>query len=191
MKSETRHIILITFFGLLGSIIIGLIFFQETVFNVKMTNFQFVSLGLSGALFFAMLEYKSLKEQAFTVIIILILHLLLFTGREISVTFIIRDIFYLTALFTSIKLYHIFIKTYIKINFYVRSLALVTIYALLNTALGVILFLIVAEQGFPPFGFIQLLASRAILVGLGLGIGIDFYLQNKEGLFKQRDVLIH
>jgi len=180
---KTYQIILMTFFGMLGSILIGLIFFNTTIFIPTRTNFQFVMSGFYGALFFSLLEYKSIREQIFGIVIILVMNLIIFTGKSFSFEYLIRDIFYLGSLFLSIKIYHQFIKRNPQIKFYLRSFALVLIYGVLNAAFGSIIFIINANAGFPPLDFIYARARDGILIGFGIGLGIDFYLQNKKQLF--------
>lgn len=183
MKSDKIYqILLLTFFGLLGSILIGFIFFNTAIFVPTTTNFQFVMTGLYGSLFFSLLEYKNIKEQLFAIIIILFLQLIIFTGRYISIAYIIRDVFYLGGLFLSIKLYHLFLKRNIKIKYYLRSFALVLFYGFINTVFFSIVFIINAEATFPPMDFIYMVAKDGILIGLGIGLGLDFYLQNEKHL---------
>ena len=83
----------------------------------------------------------------------------------------------------SIKLYHQFIKRNTQIKYYLRSFALVLFYGLLNTVFIGIVFIINANAGFPPIDFIYARARDGILIGFGIGLGIDFYLQNKKQLF--------
>jgi hypothetical protein len=139
--------------------------------------------GLYGSLFFSLLEYKNIREQLFAIVIILILQLIIFTGRYLTISYIIRDVIYLGSIFLSIKLYHHFIKRNSQIKFYLRSFALVLFYGLINTFTMIILFIINAKPEFPPIGFIYAIARVSVLVGLGIGLGIDFYLQNEKQIF--------
>jgi hypothetical protein len=184
MKSDKIYqIFLMTFFGMLGSILIGFIFFDTSVFIPKRTNFQFVTFGLYGSLFFSLLEYRDKRDRIYSIVVLFILNLIIFTGRYISIAYIIRDLFYSGALFLSIKLYHQFIKRNSGIKLYLRSFALVLFYGLINTVFASIVFLINANAGFPPVDFIYARARDGILIGFGIGLGIDFYLQNKKHLF--------
>jgi hypothetical protein len=181
-QNKFYQFFLMTFFGMLGSILIGLIFFSTSVFVPTHTTFQFVISGLYGSLFFSLLEFSDIKDQVYAILVILVLQLIIFTGRYISITLIIRDLFYLGALFLSIKLYHRFIKRNTGIKLYIRCFALVLFYGLINLAFASIVFLINANAGFPPVDFIYARARDGILIGLGIGLGIDFYLQNKKHL---------
>ena len=181
MKSEKIYqIILMTFLGMLGSVLIGFIFFNTSIFIPTRTNFQFTISGFYGALFFSLLEYKSIREQTFGMVIMLLINLILFTGKFFSIAYLIRDVFYLGGLFLSLKLYHQFIKRNPQLKYYLRSFALALFYGLINTVCISIVFIINAKVGFPLLDFIYARARDGILIGFGIGLGIDFYLQNKN-----------
>jgi len=183
MKSGKMYqIFLMTLGGMLGSILMGFIFFNTSIFSPTQSNFQFVTYGFMGALFFGLLEYKSLKEQIFGIILILFLNLIIFTGKSISLTYVIRDIFFIGSLILSVKLYYQFIKKNPQIKFYLRSFALALIYGLINAVFGIIVFIVNAKAGFPPIEFIYIMARYGILIGFGIGLGTDFYFQNKKRL---------
>src|SRR3990172_3546647 len=169
-----------TFFGMFGSILIGFIFFSTSIVIPTRTNFQFLAAGFYGALFFSLLEYKSIPEQIFGMVIILIANLIIFTGKSLSMAYLIRDILYLGGLFLSLKLYYQFIKRNPQLKYYLRCFALALFYGLINTLFISIVFLINAKAGFPPLDFIYAIARDGILIGFGIGLGIDFYLQNKK-----------
>ncbi|HMU43826.1 MAG TPA: hypothetical protein PKA80_11035, partial [Ignavibacteriaceae bacterium] len=116
-------------------------------------------------------------------IVILVLQLLIFSGRYINFDLVIRDLFFLGSLFTSILLYQKFIKRYTLLKLYIRSLALVVIYTLLNILFGVLVFIINTGSIYPDPRLIYLFARNAILIGLGIGLGVDFYIQNKVFLY--------
>jgi hypothetical protein len=182
VKQETYESILITFFGMSGSILTGLIFFGATIFSPHSNNFMFVSAGLYGSVFFSLLEYESRKTQVFGMIIVFFLNIVLFQGRSIGINLILRDLLWLGGLFASVKLYHLFIKRNPGIKFYLRSLALVLFFGILSAASGLILYVINIGK-LPRIEFLYLMGRFGVLIGFGVGIGIDFYLQNKKHLF--------
>jgi hypothetical protein len=182
-EDKIYQILLMTLLGMLGSILIGFIFFNTSIFIFTNINSQFVNVGLYGSIFFSLLEYKNFREQLLGIVIILILQLAIFTGRYLTISYIIRDVTYLGSIFISIKLYHQFIKRNDKIKLYLRSFALVLFLGLTYTASIIIVFLINAKAGFPPFDLIYVIARNGILIGLGIGLGLDFYLQNEKDLF--------
>ncbi|HVO73850.1 MAG TPA: hypothetical protein VMT35_07495 [Ignavibacteriaceae bacterium] len=176
------RIILLTSCGTIGSISIGLIFFGTSVFTPGL-NFQFAAAGLYGSFFFSLLEFKFLREQIFAAIFILILQLVVFSGKYISFAYAVRDIFYLAGLFLSIKVYHLFIKKNNQLKLFLRVFALSFFYGLINLVFISVVFLINAEFIFPPLGFIYVVGRNAVLIGFGIGLGIDFYFQYKNQLF--------
>lgn len=180
--SKMDQIFLMTLGGMLGSILIGFIFFNTSIFSPTQSNFQFVTYGFIGALFFGLLEYKSLKEQILGIILILFLNLVIFSGRSLSIAYLIRDVLFIGSLILSVKLYYQFIKKNPQIKLYLRSFALALIYGLINAVCGIIVYLVNAKAGFPPMDFIYLMARYGILIGFGIGLGTDFYFQNKKQL---------
>jgi len=169
-----------TFFGMLGSVLIGFIFFNTSIFIPTRINFQFLAAGFYGALFFSLLEYKSIRAQIFGMVIMLLINLILFTGKFLSMAYLIRDVFYLGGLFLSLKLYYQFIKRNPQRKYYLRCFALALFFGLINTMCISIVFIINAKIGFPPLDFIYARARDGILIGFGIGLAIDFYLQNKN-----------
>lgn len=176
-------IFLMALSGSIGSILIGIIFFGFVIFTPSTPSFQFVTFGFFGALFFSLFEYKFLKEQIFVFIVILVLQLVIFSGRYINFALVIRDLSFLGSLFTSILLYQRFIKRYTQLKLYIRSLALVVIYALLNILFGLLVFIINTNNISLEARLIYLFGRNAILIGLGIGLGVDFYIQNKTFLY--------
>lgn len=184
MKKENYCIIFLTFFGLIGSILAGLIFYRKDVFVYTQPAFQFIINGFIGALFFGLLEHTSVKTQISGVIFMLIFVLLFSIKKTPTTAYFIRNIFYLGGLLLSVKLYHQVIKRNSKIIIYLRSFLLVFFYSVLNVLSGILVYLINAKDGFPPLTFIYSLVLYGVLIGLGTGIGIDFYLQNEKRIFR-------
>ena len=179
---KTYQMILLTFFGMLGSLIIGFIFFKTSIFAYSNPDIQFLTAGFIGALFFSLLEYKNARTQIYSMVFILILHLIIFSGKHLSGISIVRDAFYLGSLFLTVKIYHLFMKKNPQIKYYLRSLALALFYGLLNSISILGLFLVYSKGELPPLNLVYFTARNGILIGLGMGIGIDFYLQNKKHL---------
>lgn len=183
MNQETKEIILLTLFGTLGSVLVGLIVLGTTIFSPYRANFQFITAGLYGSLFFSMLTFKNKKQQLFAMIGIYFLNLIIFTGRSISFTLVLRDFVSLVALFSAIAVYYQFIHRYQKLKLLLRSFALSFIYGILSVAAG--LFLYTINTGiWPPLRFIHVMARYGILIGFGVGMAIDIYLLNKRSILK-------
>ena len=180
MKSKKAYqIILMTLFGMVGSIIIGFIFYRRSVFVPTNANFQFVMSALYGSLFFGLIEYNSFRDQIFGVIILFFMNLILFTGKHISISYITRDFFYLGCLFLSVKFYSYLIKRFSQLKYYLRSIILALIYGLSYGIVGWISFTLTKGE-LAPISFIYFIAKYGILIGIGIGLGLDFFLQNKK-----------
>lgn len=183
MKPVTYEMVLITLFGMLGSVLTGLIMFGTTIFNSYSSEFMFITAGLYGSLFFSMLIFKNKKQQIFTMISIYFLNLVIFSGRSISFTLALRDFVSLVGLFSAVGIYYQLIHKYEKLKFYLRCFALSFIYGVLSAAAG--LFLYTVNTGtLPSLNFIHFIARKGILIGFGTGIAIDFYLQNKDSILR-------
>ncbi len=181
MKTDKYYcIILMTFFGMVGSILLGFIFYRESIFEFSKTNFQFISIGFIGAFLFSILEYRSLRDEIYVSIIILILSLAISFEKTPFIAYVIRNILYLGSLVLSINLYHQFIIRNSKIKYYLRSFIFVSIYTVLYVSSGIIIYLFNAKDGFPSQDFLYSLVVSAVLIGLGIGLGIDFFLQNRK-----------
>jgi len=165
---------------MLGSILVGLVFYNTSIFAPNLATFQFVANGFFGALFFSILKYKTTKEQIFGIIIIFILDFVIILGRSISFELVLRDVLYLGSLLLSIKLYYLFIERNTNIKYYIRSFALASFYSILTIVFGSVVYLINAKFEFPPIDFLFIIGKISILIGFGIGIGIDIYLQNEN-----------
>jgi hypothetical protein len=183
-KNKFYLILLMTFFGMAGSVLIGFIFYNKSIFIPYTVTFQFVMIGLYGALFFSFLEYESLKAHILVMVTILIFQLVVFTGKQISMAYLIRDVIYLGGLFLSVKLYHHFLKSNPRVKYYLRSLALVLFYGVINVLAICIIYIINSKQGFPPLHYLYVMAGYGILIGLGIGLGLDFYFQIEKPIKK-------
>ena len=156
------QIILMTFFGMLGSLLIGFIFLGE--------YFNPLIFGLFGSLFFSILENKNKREQFLVITIIMVLY---FTILNLSWA------------------YNQFINRNDKIKFYNRSFALALFFGLINSVFSIIVLIIDTNLKITPLYFIYYSARDGILIGLGIGLGIDFYLQNKKQIFNLLELKIN
>lgn len=185
MKSDKIHkIFLMTIFGMLGSILVGFLFYQFSIFFPRRSTFQFVIIGLYGSSFFSLLEYKHTKEQLLSIALIILFQIIVFTGRYFTISYLIRDLTYLSALFISVKFYHLFIKKYNWTRLFLRAFALVLFYGIINALFAGALFLYYFHLNIPSLYSILGIARYSVLIGLGMGIGIDFYLKYGNDLFR-------
>ena len=185
MKStQISDVILLTLFGFAGSILVGFLLYNNQIFMFNNRLFQFVIYGFFGSLFFSLLKYRPRKDQIFGIAIMFLFNVVVIIGKSISFAWVIRDVLYMGSLFIAIKLYFQFIRRNFKLPYYLRSFALALFYSLLTILFGIVLFIINAKFEFPPINFLFAIGKTAMLIGVGIGIGIDFYLQNKTHVEK-------
>ncbi len=178
MKPSKYHqMILLTIFGFVGSILIGYFIYNNNIFVFKSPAFQFIIIGFFGSLFFSLLKYRSTRDQLFGIAIIIFWDFVIIIGKPLSTALVVRDIMFLSSMFVSVTLYYNFIKRKLKMKYFIRSFTLGFIYALLTIVFGTIVYFINAQFSFPPSGFLYAIAKNSLLTGLGIGIGLDFYLQ--------------
>ena len=51
-------------------------------------------------------------------------------------------------------------------------------------ALGSVVYLLNADFKLPPLGFLISIGKNALLIGFGVGIGLDVYLQNENKIMR-------
>lgn len=183
MKTQIYQIIFMAIFGALGSVLIGLILYGAIIFSPHSSGFMFVAAGVYGSVFFGLLEYEHRKGQILGIIIIFFFNLVVFQGRSVLASHVIRDLLWLGGLFASVKLYHMLIKRNPKLKFYIRSFALAFIFGVFSVISSSILFLINIGK-FPHPSFLYLMGRYGILIGFGIGMGLDLYLNNKDTLLR-------
>ena len=181
---EFLKVLLLTLFGLAGSILVGYLFYNNQIFVPNLSLFQFVTVGISGSFFFALLKYRTPKEQLFGILLIIVLDIVLFIGKSFSTTLLIRDLLYLSSLLLSIRIYYQFIQKNSELRYYLRSLIFMLLYLVFTIIFGVLVYFINVKFELPPIGFVMLTAKTSILIGLGISIGIDFYLQNEKQIMQ-------
>jgi hypothetical protein len=182
-SSQISDVILLTLFGLAGSILVGFIFYNNQIFISNKSVFQFVVYGFFGSLFFSLLKYRPRKDQIFGIVIMFLVNFVII-GKSFSLAWVIRDVLYMGSLFIAIIIYFRFIRRNFNLPYYVRSFALALFYSVLTILFGILLFIINAKFEFPPINFLFAIGKTSMLIGFGIGLGLDFYLQNKSHIVK-------
>jgi hypothetical protein len=182
-SSQISDVILLTLFGFAGSILVGFIFYNNQIFMPTNSVFQFVVYGFFGSLFFSLLKYRTRRDQIFGIVIMFLFNFVII-GKSFSLAWVIRDVLYIGSLFIAIRIYFRFISRNYKLPYYLRSFALALFYSLITILFGIIVFLLNAKFEFPPINFLFAIGKTAMLIGVGIGIGLDFYLQNNSHIEK-------
>ncbi len=182
-RSINCSIIFITLFGLLGSIGFGIIFSPFPIYDPSKHSFQFITCGLMAPAFFSFYKFRTIRAQLLLFAAFVLIHTVSY-GKPFQVSWLIRDIFFISSVAISVKLYFLFLKKYSKLPFFIRSFALVFFYSLLNIIAGLLVYLINAKAGFLPIDGFFFFARYGVLIGLGVGLGIDLYFMFEQNLFK-------
>ncbi len=173
-KFDIKKFLYTVICGLIFSIIIGIIFFQTHVFNHHSPSFAFVTFGLVGAVVFAALSFRNIKDSILFTIMLLIINFTIYSGH--SFKFALRDILSFAAIWLSMYLYDIWFIPKVQNMRYIRALGLGVIFATCNVVAGVILiliFIIIYDMRTQLIPILFSYLQTGMLVGLGLGIGFD------------------
>ncbi len=175
-------------FGILGSLLIGYIFFQFMIFNLRNPYFIFTTVGIYGSLFFSLLPKLDIKKQVLILISIFLMNIIM-VGKSYYLLNFVRDFVLIAVIFFSIKAYSYFINKNKKLPLFVRSFALPVIYGAFN-AIGIILlfllYSLIERHNIYSLPRLLLINSKlAILVGFGLGLGFDSWEFIKKIILKE------
>lgn len=176
-------------FGILGSLVIGYIFFQYKIFSIHYSYFIFTTAGIYGSIFFSLLPIFDYKKQILTLASVILMEIII-VGKPYSFLFLLRDSVMILIIFFSIKTYIRFITKYKNIHLFLRAFGLSFIYAVISVVGITILFFLnmIIEQlsiSFLPKALI-INAEMACLVGIGLGLGFDCWEFIKKMILKDK-----
>ena len=174
--SDIKNFLVLAIFGLLGSLMMGFIFFRQNIFDPYSAAFQFVVYGFAGSIIFTALKLRSIRDSILFTAGLFLLNLVIF--KTTSYYFILRDICFFSSLWLGIYIYVFRFKPRAKLIRKFRAFGLGVILALTMAFAGIILLLInmlIQHRSFSHFfSFILLFLKYGMLIGLGLGIGFDF-----------------
>jgi len=168
--------------------LLGLIFFRASVFVVSSNRFAFTAYGITGALVFAAMLYRNIKESLLILVIMLLLNIIIADIHIIS--FIIRDIVVFSCLWLSLYIYKNFFYNSLEKYKYLRAIGLGITMAILFFVAGIfLLFINVPLERISIELIIQvssLYLQSGMLIGLGLGLGFDIaeLLKNKNSVIE-------
>jgi hypothetical protein len=131
MKNNIKNILLNTLFGFTLCVVIGLVFYGTTIFDITDSRSQLFLFGFYGALFYSILKFGKPKEVLFIGIMIFAGHMIL-QGNTLTLKFIIRDAIFFLSMFSALALYKAFIDKYSNLPLFFRGFALSLFLGLLN-----------------------------------------------------------
>jgi hypothetical protein len=176
-------------FGILGSLVIGYIFFQYKIFSIHYSYFIFTTVGIYGSIFFSLFPIFDYKKQILILISVIFLDVIII-GKPYHFLFMIRDTVMILIIFFSIKTYIRFITKNKNIPLFLRAFGLSVIYAVISIPGITILFFLdmVTEHlsiSFLPRALL-VNAEMSGLVGIGLGLGFDSWEFIKKIILKEK-----
>ena len=165
---QLLQLLIVTLFGLLGSVVIGVMTYGTEVFNPGTIAFSFVSYGLSGAFIFAFYHTRGLAETITAAVV------------TSAVQFILGS-FWIPVTDALIWSFGVNLPIVLLAFLFERKLAPLRAFRFLVVAVTygftfVILTLVVERLGgtslLPPDLFRQNFTD-GLLIGLGLGLGVE------------------
>jgi hypothetical protein len=167
---------------ILCSIIVGLVFYQENVFNRHYGAFQFVWSGIVASVFYYLLVFVRSRDAFLGLIILLFLTFL--TTESTRIAFILRDIFYVVGIGSSIFIYFKYFRQGSSLNYAHSAFLLAGIYGILDIItseihLGILRSFAMEDAG----GTVVSLASTTAFFGVLIGFAVGFGIALSERLF--------
>jgi hypothetical protein len=165
---QVFKLVLLTFAGTAGSVVIGLMVYGTEVFNAANVGFSFVSFGLSGAFIFAFYHVRGLSN---TITAAVVVSTVQFAVSSAWITLLNAGIWSYGVNLPIILLAFIFerkLAPFKRLKFVVVAALYGTVFVLL-TLLGAW----ITNAGLLPASVFRQNFVDGLLIGLGLGIGIE------------------
>jgi hypothetical protein len=171
MVKYVQHVfklVLLTFAGTAGSVVIGLMVYGTEVFNAANVGFSFVSFGLSGAFIFAFYHVRGLSN---TITAAVVVSTVQFAVSSAWITLLNAGIWSYGVNLPIILLAFIFerkLAPFKRLKFLVVAALYGTVFVLLTLLVAWI-----TNAGLLPASVFRQNFVDGLLIGLGLGIGIE------------------
>ena len=174
-RDKWIQFLLFALLAAVGSILVGLLFFNRLIFVTERVGFQFLSLGIIGGVLFS--SFRFLKKWIALIVLVVLLVLdegLLHSGNW---DFIWQDVLYYVALSGSIFLFAVYYYPKLADAVFSRLLTIGSLTALSFVIVTIITYFIFeANPAIPRFNLAQMIyydLAQGFLVGFGLGAGIE------------------
>ncbi len=174
-REKWMHFLLTALLPAVGSIVVGLAFFQRGIFNTERIGFQFLSFGIIGGLVFASFRYLNKWIAVAVVVVLLVLdEAMLHSGNW---GFVWQDILYYVGVCGAVVLFAEYYFPRAVGAMFGRLLTISSLLSIMYAIVAVIFFFIFqANPAIPRFNISQMLyydLAQGFLVGFGLGLGIE------------------
>ncbi len=168
--SKVQQFIFHALVPIICSVVVGFLFFQDGVFNRLHGSFQFLWSAVVASVFYYLLVYLRARD-AYLGLLILFLLTLVTTGST-RPAYILRDIFYVAAIGTSVFIYFRYFRKGADINYAYSGVILAGIYGLVYGVAAVIL--LAVEQAFAMENTGGAMDMKMISTTAGFGLWIGF-----------------
>jgi hypothetical protein len=170
MANRLQRIFVYSLVSSVCSIVIGAVFYQESVFLRTHYAFQFVTSGILGSVFLSMLRFANAKDATATLLGLFVCQFLV--TRPSGMWFIFRDVAFVAALGSSL---YLFFVSYFKKGRGEGLLTPVLIGALLgacNLLASVVLILVGGRSLTENVPVMLVNVILGMLIGIGIGTGV-------------------
>lgn len=167
--SKVQQFLLHALIPALCSIVVGYLFYQDTIFNRLSGYFQFFWSAVVASIFYYLLVYLRLRD-ALLGLLVLFLFTLVTTGSTRPV-FILRDIFYVGAIGASIYIYFRYFRQEAAVHYSLSAFILAGIYGIVYSVAAMVLAAIDKAFALEDMGGKMLMTAINNTGGFGLWIG--------------------
>jgi hypothetical protein len=175
-SSVAKRLLIDSIIPVLCSVFLGLIFAQDLVFNRHYPAFQFLWSSVVAIVFYNLLNLMK-KREAFAGLVVLFFLTLLTTGSY-SAQYIIRDIFYIVAIASSVYLYFSLFRQSQTLHYAYAPFLFAGIYGTLyiiasEIHIAIIRGLSLGDTGGNFFSLAEISAFYGVLIGFAIGVGVS------------------
>jgi hypothetical protein len=175
MDNKLKQFIITVIICFACCIILGYIFYREHIFEFRSTKFIIFYFGLTGAVIYSALEYRSIKDSVLFTLGLLFLNIVLYKASPFI--FVIRDIITFIIFWFGIYLYKISLEKRMEGYKFIRGFAMGVYIALTLCVASLILLLVQVQLSNILSKLVKEIiyssSQSGMLIGLGIGLGYD------------------
>ena len=175
MKIEFKKALINSTAGLLFCLVAGYLLYGSQIFYSSTSRFQILMFGVAGSIFFSVLKYLNSRNVIYSALMLYILDLVIVMGKNITLSYALRDFVLFFLFFSAILSYKIYITRYSNIPMFIRGFGLV-FFLVVASILSTLTFAIIFDVSFSKLtDAILLNAFYSGVVGVSLSIGFDLF----------------
>jgi hypothetical protein len=166
-QTLTKFIITVVL-GTVCCLIVGLCFFGLKVFVFNTPASQFLIVGLTGSIFYSLLKFRSVRDAILIMILLYLANLLIFGSARLVLT----RLFFFAGVSSVLFVFYRYFENRIKELKFGKFLTVASLFTIMYFVCTIVLQIIYNSANFKMELFYNL--DLGFLIGLGLGIGIEF-----------------